>query len=352
MYYPERRQPIASENIEYLVVRTSHSFGTQHYRTIGQSADPEAYHGTYELQPSSRPFRAPIVTPAPRIHGIQTAKVVTKTEGGGEEIDVEKLTEIYVWFYWDRKQHDEPKRSCKIRVAQIWAQKKWGSQYIPRVGQEVVVQFLDGDPDRPLVIGTVYNDENKPPYDLPGNKTMTGMKSNSTKGGGGFNEFIFEDKKNSENIRMHAQKDYNVTILNTETVTIGEKYTEGKNSRSTTLVKGSDGLIIAEGNQSLDIVKGSQSIHIKKDQTINVDGHVKETISSGHEQTITGDSKIAVTGAINQSATSKIEKLTLSVAGSSVEITSSAITITAAGSTIKVDASGVSLTGPKISLNG
>jgi len=91
MYYPDRRQPIASENIEYLVVRTSHSFGTQHYRTIGQSADPEAYHGTYELQPSSRPFRAPIVTPAPRIHGIQTAKVVTKTEGGGEEIDVEKL---------------------------------------------------------------------------------------------------------------------------------------------------------------------------------------------------------------------------------------------------------------------
>ena len=159
-----KEHPQDSQNIEYLIVRASHSLHRGSLRDAAPAAPAATpYYGSYEFLPSDRPFRAPIVTPKPLIHGIQTAKVVTKDEGSSEEIDVEELTEIYVRFYWDRKK----KRSCKLRCAQVWSGKSWGGQFIPRVGQEAVIEFLEGDPDRPLVVGTVYNDEYKPPYELP-----------------------------------------------------------------------------------------------------------------------------------------------------------------------------------------
>jgi type VI secretion system secreted protein VgrG len=224
------------------------------------STEQESYHGYFEFQPSDRPFRAPIVTPKPRIYGIQTAKVVTKDEGGTEEIDVEKLTEVYVWFYWDRKKHQQPKRSCKIRVAQCWSGKKWGGQFIPRVGMEVVVEFLEGDPDRPLIVGTVYNDEYKPPYDLPSKKNIAGIYSDSTKGGGGYNEFHLDDTKMSEKIRMHAEKDHEVVIRHAETTEIGEVFEipKGSPSRDTTIKMGDDKLEISTGDQNVSIPLGSQ----------------------------------------------------------------------------------------------
>jgi type VI secretion system secreted protein VgrG len=187
--------------------------------------------------------------------------VVTKDDNGSEEIEVEKLTEIYVWFYWDRKQHNEPKRSCKIRVAQMWSQKKWGGQFIPRVGQEAVIEFLDGDPDRPLVVGTVYNDDNKPPYDLPDKKNIAGIKSNSTKNGNGYNEWSFDDTKSSELITVHAEKDLDTTILNSETRTIGERFMppKGSASRTTVLKNGDDNLTLQMGDRNINIDMGSHS---------------------------------------------------------------------------------------------
>jgi type VI secretion system secreted protein VgrG len=245
-----------SQNVEYLIVRATHSFVSEYYRSGGGGQGPsdEVYFGNYEFLPSDRQFRAPIVTPKPLIHGIQTAKVVTKDEGGSEEIDVEKLTEIYVWFYWDRKKHKE-KRSCKIRVAQCWSGKKWGGQFIPRVGQEAVIEFLDGDPDRPLVVGTVYNDDNKPPYDLPDKKTIAGIKSDSSKGGNGYNEWSFEDKKGYEKITVHAEKDHDVTVKHAETWTIGETFEAptGMPSRQVDIKKGDDKLKLDTGSRNVDV---------------------------------------------------------------------------------------------------
>jgi type VI secretion system secreted protein VgrG len=263
-------QPPASEFQEYLVVRALHSYGTQDYRSSQGGRTGEDFQGNYEFQPSSHPFRAPIVTPKPRIFGIQTAVVVDKQARGRvdssqEEIEVEKLSEIYVSFYWDRRQHTE-KRSCKLRCAQLWASKKWGGQFIPRIGMEVVVEFLEGDPDRPLVTGCVYNDDNHPPYDLPAQKTKSGIKSESSKGDHGYNEWNFEDKKGSEQINVHAQKDLNVVVLNnetrtvghdmtttiknSETRTIGEKFKppKGSASRQTTLKNGDDKLDVESGS--------------------------------------------------------------------------------------------------------
>jgi type VI secretion system secreted protein VgrG len=264
------KHPTSAENKEYLVVRTDHRFSSHHYRstTADAPAAPaspntqdgekeQIYHGYYEFQPSDRPFRMLPQTPKPRIHGIQTAKVVGKKGEENEEISTDEHGRIWVQFFWDR----EPKLTCPIRVAQVWASKKWGGIFIPRVGMEVVVEFMEGDPDRPLVVGAVYNGDNKVPYDLPDNKTVAGWKSDSSKGGNGYNELIFEDKKLSENIRMHAEKDHNVTVKNSETWTIGEVFMppKGSPSRSATLKNGDDQLEIQMGDRNVSIPMGSQS---------------------------------------------------------------------------------------------
>ncbi len=212
-----------------------------------RSKKDQVYYGSYVFQPSDRPFRLLPVTPKPRIHGIQTAKVVGKKGEENEEISTDEHGRIWVQFFWDR----EPQLTCPIRVAQVWASKKWGGLFVPRIGMEVVVEFLEGDPDRPLVVGTVYNGDNKTPYTLPDNKTMAGVKSDSSKGGNGYNEFVFEDKKSSENIRMHAQKDNEVIIRHAQTETIGQDFVppKGDASRTITLKHGDDQLTIQTGDQ-------------------------------------------------------------------------------------------------------
>jgi type VI secretion system secreted protein VgrG len=266
-----------SQNIEYLVVRATHSFVTEHYRSGGYGSSDQVYFGGFEFLPSDRPYRAPQITPKPLIHGIQTATVVTKDDDSNEEIDVESLGEIYVRFFWDRKK----KRSCRLRVAQVWSGKRWGGQIIPRVGQEAVVEFLDGDPDRPLVIGTVYNDEYKLPYDLPSQKTIGGLKSDSSKGSNGYNEWNFEDKKGSEKIGIHAEKDLELVIKHAETRTIGETFGSGT-SRQTTLKNGDD---------TLDIKSGSQAVTIAMDQTVSVKKTITVTANISIELKV-GASKI------------------------------------------------------------
>jgi type VI secretion system secreted protein VgrG len=238
------KHPDAGENQKYLVVRSSHSFGAEDYRSgITQTMD-QTYYGHYEFQPSDRKFRAPLVTPKPVMHGAQTAKVVDeKCNTGGEEIDVDEHGRIFVHFHWERKN----KTSCRMRVAHVWSGKQWGGQHIPRVGQEVLVDFLEGDPDRPLVVGTVYNGDNKHPYKLPDDKTVSGLKSDSSKGGGGYNEFNFEDKKGSEKIGMHAEKDLEVVVLNTETRTIAERFAGGT-ARKTQIKNGDDKLDVDMGS--------------------------------------------------------------------------------------------------------
>jgi len=189
------------------------------------------------------------VTPKPRIYGIQTAKVVGKD---GEEIDVDEHGRIQVQFFWDRKEQ----KSCRIRVAEVWAGKKWGGQFIPRIGMEVVVEFLEGDPDRPLVVGSVYNGEYKHPYELPGQKTKSGLKSDSTtNGGGGFNQIMFEDNKGFEEINMQAEKDHKVKVKHAESWEIGEKFEAptGMPSREVTIKMGDDKLKLSTGSRDTDI---------------------------------------------------------------------------------------------------
>jgi type VI secretion system secreted protein VgrG len=266
--------PTSVENKEYLVVRAQHRFGTQHYRS--GLAGEVGYNGAYEFQPSDRQFRSLPLTPKPRVLGIETAKVVGKKGEDGEEISTDEYGRVWVKFYWDR----EPQKTCPIRVAQIWSGKQWGEQFIPRIDMEVVVQFLEGDPDRPLITGCVYNGDNKFPYTLPDNKTQSGWKSDSSKGHNGYNEFMFEDKKGGEFIRMHAEKDHLVTVNNNQTGTVGlpgpnapmgadQTWTVGGN-RSWTIQMGNDTTELQMGSQTIQIDIGSQTVNATQGITLSV----------------------------------------------------------------------------------
>ncbi len=270
-----------SENIQYLVLSGTHSIGTESYRTGSGVAPGHVYHGSYEFLPSDRPFRSPLSTPRPFVHGPQTAKVVGKS---GEEIDVDEYGRILVQFYWDRKKT----QSCRVRIAQVWSGKAWGGIFIPRIDQEVVVEFLEGNPDRPLVTGTVYNGDNKVPYTLPDNKTKGGWKTDSTIGHGGYNEFVFEDKKGSEQIGVHAQKDLNIVVLNSETREIGQDFLPpmGSPSRTTTLHNGDDNLTLEMGDQNIALNLGSQTVSITMNQTTTVDMAISSSALLSHTMSV------------------------------------------------------------------
>ena len=180
----------------------------------------QIYENTFECIPSALPFKPARTTPRPTVEGTQTAVVVGNA---GDEIFTDKYGRVKVQFPWDRKGQKDANSSCWVRVATLWAGKQWGIIHIPRVGQEVMVAFEEGDPDRPIIVGSVYNAANMPPYTLPDNKTQSGYLSRSTLQGtdANFNQLRFEDKKGSEEIYFHAEKDFNRVVENNDTLKIG-----------------------------------------------------------------------------------------------------------------------------------
>lgn len=212
---------------DYLVVGSSIHLKSGVYETGGSGGEEEGETFTVAatLVPAAEPFRATRLTPKPVIQGVQTAIV---TGPAGEEIHTDKYGRIKVQFHWDRVGQLDENTTCFIRVGQVWAGKRWGATFIPRIGQEVIVAFLEGDPDQPIVVGSVYNGEQMPPYLGEGpdpkhkhDPKVSGIKSLSTKGGAGFNELRFDDNKGKEEIFLHAEKDLDVRVKNDERVTIG-----------------------------------------------------------------------------------------------------------------------------------
>lgn len=193
------------QNKTYLVTSVRHSAQQDLFTSSSNGGGGSIYNNSFTVIDREREFRAPRTTPKPKIQGLQTATVVGKK---GEEIDTDEYGRVKCQFHWDRYSKANETSSCWIRVAHSWAGNQWGTIYLPRVGQEVIVEFLEGDPDKPLVTGQVYNENNKPPYDLPAKKNISGIKTRSTKGGGGFNEITMDDTKDKEQIFIHAQKQY------------------------------------------------------------------------------------------------------------------------------------------------
>jgi type VI secretion system secreted protein VgrG len=250
----------ADFNIKYLVTST----------VISMSEGPDGAAGEFavsiEATDASEPYRPPRVTAKPLVHGLQTALVVGPK---GQEIytDEEGFGQVKVQFHWDRQGQMDEHSSCWIRVSQAWAGDGWGVLYLPRLGQEVVVAFLDGDPDRPVIVGSLYNGTHKPPFELPANATQSGVRSCSSIDGSPGNEIRFEDKKGAEQLYVQAQKDHQVVVKHDLTTTVGNDQTFDVGgsvtinaSGSITLKVGSTSLTLSEAGVTLSTL-GNVSVN-------------------------------------------------------------------------------------------
>ncbi len=249
--------PKAAFNRSYLVTRAHYQLESDDYQGSASGTGGKLFACQFEALGEKYRYRPPANSPKPRIFGPQTAIVVGKA---GEEIWVDKYGRVKVQFHWDRVGKRDEKSSCWVRVSQSWAGKRWGAMAIPRIGMEVVVEFLDGDPDRPLITGCTYNSDTMPPYDLPEHQSRTTLKSHSTKGGNGFNEIRFEDKKGAEELFVQAEKDAKRVVKHNDSLTVGFEYKE----------PGSQTVDIKH-DQKIDI-GNNHTLHVAKDQTLTIDG--------------------------------------------------------------------------------
>jgi type VI secretion system secreted protein VgrG len=283
-----------------------------------------------------------LVTPKPVIQGTQTARVVGPS---GKEIWTDEDGRVKVQFHWDRAGKGDDNSSCWVRVAQGWAGMNWGAQYIPRVGQEVVVSFLEGDPDRPLVIGSVYNSEQKLPYALPDNATQSGVKSRSEQGTAeNFNELRFEDKQASEQIYMHAEKDLVVVVNNDQTITVGAKKDKDKGNR-TTSVNHDDQLTVE--NDLTVTVKGKETRTVTKDRATTAQANDNLDVSKEYKLTA-GDS---ITLECGQAKLTLKSDGTVEISGSSLKL-SGTQKVAVDGTQTKISGSDVSISGTKAAVQG
>jgi len=252
-------------NATYSLLRVVHSASCASYLGGGDGSELD-YHNSFVAIPHSVKFRPPADTPRPRVRGTQTAIVVGKA---GEEIWTDKYGRVKVQFHWDRHGKKDENSGCWIRVSHPLAGKNWGMIHLPRIGQEVIVDFLEGDPDQPIITGRVYNSEQMPPYDLPANQTQSGIKTRSSKQGGAadFNELRFEDKKGAEEVLLHAQKVLKTEVEADEFRTVGnDRTTVIQHDETKTVKEGDEKITIEKGNQSLEINKGDQNVVIHGSQ--------------------------------------------------------------------------------------
>src|SRR5713101_5733704 len=248
-------------NGDFLLTEVTHSASVgDSYSSLGAGSQ-ETYTNHFTCIPFAVPYRPQRVTPKPIVQGPQTAVVVGPAS---EEIYPDKYGRVKVQFFWERLGKKDENSSCWVRVSQPWAGKNWGSINIPRIGQEVIIEFLEGDPDRPIITGRVYNDDQMPTYPLPDHKTRTTFMSRSTKGGGSanFNELRFEDKKGSEQIFLNAEKDMDHRVE----------------------------------NQSREFVGQDRSLIVKGDQKEKVEGDKHGQFAKNLNEKVGGDASLEVTG--------------------------------------------------------
>jgi type VI secretion system secreted protein VgrG len=280
---------------------------TDDYRS-GGGGDGWSYSNSFTCIPAALPYRPARMTPKPFVQGTQTAVVVGPPS---EEIFTDKYGRVKVQFHWDRQGQNNADSSCWVRVAQVWAGRRWGASFWPRIGQEVVVTFEEGDPDRPIIIGSVYNADQMPPYlgqgpdgKHPNDNKLTGVKSNSTKGGSGYNEWRFDDTKGQEQFFLHAQRNMDVRVLN-DTM---ERVLHDRH-----LIVGRDG----QGDQR-ELVAKDKHLHVKGNQVEQIEGNMElliggaggnqdisikkqktETIGGGYDLHIKADRKEKVDNSVS-----------------------------------------------------
>jgi type VI secretion system secreted protein VgrG len=307
-----------------LIRKVEHRADCPEVERGGASGSSVNYSNRFECFPLEVD-QPPVARAKPRVFGYQTAVVVGPP---GEEIHTDRHGRVKVLMHWDREQRDEvPDTSCWLRVAQMWAGAGWGTLFLPRVGMEVLVSFIDGDPDRPIVTGCVYNGANQPPYSLPNDRTKSTIKTSSSPGGSGFNELRFEDAKGTEELFMQAQRDMNTNVLRNQSTTVGnDQRVTVKNDRTVDITGyesdsvGKDRMRSVDGNEEITIA-GSQYVQIGAPAVPGEAPGAKTPAVPGAEVHVTGTHTIEAT-----------EKLVLKVGATSLVITAQNLAITTDGS--------------------
>lgn len=297
---------------EYVLVTVDHEVSQPHFETSGAS-DVFSYRNSFTCIPHEVPFRPPRLTPKPIVEGVQTATVVGPS---GEEIYTDKHGRVKVQFHWDREGNRDEKSSCWIWVSQIWAGTGWGAIFLPRIGQEVIVDYVEGDPDRPIITGRVYNGMNPHPYTLPDEKTKSAIKSYSSKGGEGFNEIRFEDKKGEEQLFFHAEKNHDVRVKNDSLEWVGNDRHLIVKQKRLELVESTQHLTIkGDSNQKVDGTKSVETgldlhekvgmnhaqdagmdIHIKAGMNVVIEAGISVTLKTGSSFVVVGPSGVQISG--------------------------------------------------------
>ena len=327
---------------QYLVVAAAYSLSVDQYETGDVAKNDEPFKAKYQLLDSHTQFRPQRTARKPQMRGPQTALVVGPP---GEEIWTDKFGRVMVQFDWDRTGERNEKSSCWVRVAQSWAGAEWGMQFLPRIGEEVVVAFLAGDPDRPIIRGHIYNKDHLPPYDLPENKTQSGIKTRSTKGGtaANFNEIRFEDKKGQEELHLQAERDMLTLIKQCQAMNVGTDR------------------IVLVGNNETNHVKGNRSLTVDLNDSVVIGGTHDKTVSGtvtqiygdDHSRKVDGEQELFAeknkdehVGQAHKLTTDKKFQLnqaetSMTFKGSNVTVDSAGtITLTAGGATVCFDKTG------------
>ncbi len=329
-----------------------HSCGQRPGYLGDDGGEGQAYTNRFTCLPADAKFRPPRVTPKPVVQGPQSARVIDESASGEqEEIWPDKYGRVRVRFPWDR----EAKYACWVRVAQQRAGRSGGFIWIPRVGDEVLVACIEGDPDCPVIVGSVYNADNMPPYALPANKTQSGIKSRSSPKGGAANanEFRFEDKKGSEQVYLHAEKDSGIDVKNDETHWVGHDRVRKVDNDETVTVK-NDQKITVEHDQTLT-VKGKQENTITGDQSTTVSqGNQNWTVKMGSQTTAIkmGDQKLTLDmGSITTQC--KLGNITMKCTVGKVAIEAlQGIELKVGPNSIKIDMSGITISGLMVKSEG
>jgi type VI secretion system secreted protein VgrG len=291
--------PVDALNEKLLVVRVEHR-GVQQHGLSSASDSEVGYSNRFVCVAADEPLRPERSTPRPRIRGVQTATVVGPS---GEEIHPDLHGRIKVKFHWDRLGKKDEHASCFLRLAQRWAGGGFGQSVVPRIGQEVVVSFLEGDPDHPLVVGAVFNGSNAVPISLPDDRSQTVFRTDSSTGGGGSNEILLEDAKGSERFALHAQKDQRIEVQRDKRQRIG-------------------------ANESLQVGK-DRTRHVGENQSLQVAGYDVSTV--GKDQTVdVGGNRLASILGNDSASVGKVQSITISGASTKLVAEASAETVGAA----------------------
>ncbi|MCL6271449.1 type VI secretion system tip protein VgrG [Sansalvadorimonas sp. 2012CJ34-2] len=352
--------PEASEKGEYLLLEVVHEFSAE------ETGNELHYRNRFRCIPADVDYRPLPHFEKPKILGLQSALV---TGPSSEEIHMDDYNRIKVQFHWDTEGKGDDSSSCWVRVAQHMAGNSFGIQFVPRVGDEVLVSFLDSDPDRPLIVGSVYNETHKPPYETP---TSYGMKLQSSPKGGAdtFNELRFDCKKDEEQIFMQAEKDLVIEVKNDRNETIIGNLTEEIQKIVTRTVKEDDNLTV-EGEQKITVTKNitaatdaDYELTTKGNYTQNTDGDLATTVKGKTAVDSTGDIALESKGNINSKATNTItldgasiketgkQAIDLEVGASKISLSPSGIELSCGPSTIKLSASGVEISGMQFKAEG